>query len=380
MSIYLDNAATSFPKPAFVIRAMHDALTQIGASPGRGSHRQAREAFEIVAACRARAARLLGVRDPSRIVFTKNATEAINIALKGWLRPGDRAVISAMEHNSVARPLSRLKSQGVIVDVAPCSARGRLDLDAFEKMLSPPPRLVCMVHASNVNGALQPVREAALLCAKAGVPLMIDAAQTAGIQPIEAEGWGLGMLACSGHKALLGPPGTGILYVKAGLDVLPLMEGGTGSRSEELVQPEHYPDRLESGTPDLPAIAGLSEGIDFVLGKGVANILARDLRLAELLEKELGAISGVRVLIPEVRGTGTVSFVVSGMNPADVGHLLDEGFGIAVRTGLHCAPMAHQTLGTFPSGTVRVSPGYLTTLDDIDRFLKSLGALLSRRS
>ena len=379
MSIYLDNAATSFPKPASVIRAVHETLRQIGASPGRGSHSHARKALEIVAACRAKAARLFGVADPNRIAFTKNATEGINIVLKGWLRPGDRAVISAMEHNSVARPLARLKSEGVAVDVAPCNVRGHLDLNAFERMLSPPPRLVCLVHASNVNGALQPVLEAARMCGRAGVPLLLDAAQTAGIQPIDADAWGIGMLACSGHKALLGPPGTGILYVRPGLDVLPLMEGGTGSRSEELVQPDEYPDRFESGTPDLPGIAGLSEGIGFVLETGVSKILGRELRLAALLEEGLARLAGVRVLAPEVRGTGTVSFTVSGMNPADVGHLLDEGFGIAVRTGLHCAPMAHRTLGTFPEGTVRVSPGYSTTFEEIDRFLEAVSTLLSCR-
>jgi cysteine desulfurase / selenocysteine lyase len=379
MSLYLDNAATSFPKPAFVVRAVRDALVEIGASPGRGAYRRANLASKVLSDCRAKAARLLGIRDKNRVLFTKNATESINIVLKGWLGPGDRALISAMEHNSVVRPLTRLAAAGVKYETVPCSPRGLLDLDTLAKMLSPPPKLVVLVHASNVNGALQPIQEAARLCAEAGAPLLLDAAQTAGIQPIDANGLGLGMLACSGHKALLGPPGVGLLYVRADLDVLPLMEGGTGSRSEEFVQPEHCPDRFESGTPNLPGIAGVSEGIDFVLGRGVHKILDYELRLAALLEEGLGAMPGVRVIAPEVRGTGAVAFVVDGMNPADVGRLLDEGFGIAVRAGLHCAPLAHQTLGTFPQGTVRVSAGYSTTLDEIHQFLDAMRKLLSRR-
>ncbi|MHC1726744.1 MAG: aminotransferase class V-fold PLP-dependent enzyme [Syntrophobacteraceae bacterium] len=380
MNLYLDNAATTFPKPPAVAAAVNRVLETVGASPGRGAHRHAREAMKIVSECRAKVAGILGIADPERVVFTKNATESINLVLKGWLRPGDRVLLSSMEHNSVVRPLRRLENEGVTVSHIPCGPSGSPDLDAFREMLGLKPRLVVLVHVSNVNGALMPVAEVSEMCTRAGVPLLLDAAQSAGIQPIAAEDMGIGMIACSGHKALLGPPGVGILYVKPGLDVLPLMEGGTGSRSEEIEQPELCPDRYESGTPNLPGLAGLSEGIGYVLNTGMNRILDHETGLALRLENELSALPGVRVLVPDKRGSGTVSFVVEGMNPADIGFALDQAFDIAVRTGLHCAPLAHQTLGTFPEGTVRVSPGFATTITEIEHFLNSIKYILSRRA
>ncbi|MEW6666251.1 MAG: cysteine desulfurase [Thermodesulfobacteriota bacterium] len=379
MTTYLDNAATTYPKPASVYEAVRRAMEQIGATPGRAGHRMAREASAVVAGAREKVARLFDIADPNRVLFTKSATESINLALKGWLRPGDRVVISGMEHNAVVRPLERLKAAGVAVEIVPCTRAGRLDLNAFGERFRPRPRLAVLTHASNVNGGLQPVDEAVKVCEEHGVPLLLDAAQTAGGQAISVRDMPLGMVACSGHKGLLGPPGVGILYIRPDLDVLPLLEGGTGSLSEEAVQPEHCPDRYESGTPNLPGIAGLAAGIDFLAARGMDSILGHELDLAAILDRELGALPGIRVLRPDVRGTGIVSFVVEGLNPADVGYLLDAGFDIAVRTGLHCAPLAHRTLGTFPEGTVRVSPGFSTTADEIEYFLKSLRSLLSRR-
>ncbi len=379
MSVYLDNAATSYPKPPAVVEAVRRVIEGIGASPGRGAHRHGRHAAAVVAECRARAAGMLGVKDADRVVFTKNATESLNIVLKGWLRPGDRVLYSGLEHNSVVRPLHRLVSQGVIAAQIPASPDGGLDLAALKEMLAGRTRLVVLVHASNVNGALMPVEQVAEICSRAGVPVMLDAAQTAGILPIGAEELGLGMVACSGHKALLGPAGVGLLYVRSGLDVAPLMEGGTGSRSEELEQPESCPDRFESGTPNLPGLAGLAEGIGYILREGMDTIWEHEISLALHLESELGAMPGVNVFIPPERGTGTVSFTVEGMNPSDIGFILDEAFDIAVRTGLHCAPLAHRTLGTFPEGTVRVSPGFSTTPGDIESFLDALRSILARR-
>ena len=215
-----------------------------------------------------------------------------------------------------------------------------------------------------------PVAEVAEMCARSKVSLFLDAAQSAGVQPIMAEELGIGMLACSGHKALLGPAGVGILYVRPDLDVLPLMEGGTGSRSEELEQPEFCPDRYESGTPNLPGLAGLCAGIDYILETGLSHIRNHEIGLAHHLENELSEIPGVRVFEPQRRGSGAVSFIVEGMNPADTGSILDQAFDIAVRTGLHCAPLAHQALGTFPEGSVRVSPGFSTTIEDVRVFFE----------
>ncbi|MEN6437372.1 MAG: aminotransferase class V-fold PLP-dependent enzyme [Syntrophobacter sp.] len=378
MSLYLDNAATSFPKPPGVAAAVNDAIERIGASPGRGAYRLAREAMSVLTECRKKVAGILGVSDPDRIVFTRNATESINVVLKGYLRAGDRVLISGMEHNSVVRPLQGLSSLGVTTGVIPCGEGGCLDTGAMRSMLDTRTRLVVIAHASNVNGALMPVAEAVEICARAHVPLFLDAAQSAGIQPILAEELGLGMVACSGHKALLGPAGVGVLYIRPDIEIQPLVEGGTGSLSEEFNQPEFCPDRFESGTPNLPGLAGLSAGIGYIMEQGVERIREKEISLASLLEKKLSEITGVRVLSPTVRGTGTVSFVSDRVNPADVGFVLDEAFDIAVRTGLHCAPLAHQTLGTFPEGTVRVSPGYSTTEDDIQYFIKSLLAIIER--
>lgn len=380
MSVYLDNAATSYPKPDPVYAAVEHAMKEVGASPGRGAYRRAREASDIVSNTRAKIARFFSVPNSDRIVFTKSATEGINLVLKGWLRPGDRVLISAMEHNAVVRPLERLKGEGVKVEVIPCRHRGLLDLDALRERLGVPVRLVVVNHASNVNGLLQPVEAVAELCSAHGVPLFLDAAQTAGIQPISVSGLDLGMFSCSGHKGLLGPHGTGILYIRSDLDVLPLMEGGTGSLSEEATQPEFCPDRYESGTPNLPGIAGLGAGIDFILQAGLDAILAHELELCSHLEKELRSIPSLLLYTPEIRGTGTLSFTVEGMNSGEIGYILDEVFGIAVRTGLHCAPMAHRTLGTLPEGTVRVSVGYSTTMAEIEYFVESLRTLVAQRS
>jgi cysteine desulfurase family protein len=377
--LYLDNAATSYPKPPSVFEAVQHAMEKVGATPGRGAYRNAREALTIVAQTRNRVARMLGIANAESVVFTKNATESINVVLKGWLRQGDRVVISGMEHNSVVRPLTRLREMGITVEAIRCTQGGQIELDDLYRRIKSPPRLVVLVHVSNVNGALEPVEEAAKMCYEAGAPLLLDAAQTAGIQPIHADRWNLGMLACSGHKALLGPQGVGILYVRRDLDVLPLTEGGTGSRSEEFMQPDYCPDRYESGTPNLPGIAGLSAGIEFVMEQGIDSIREHELALGTSLEDGLADLPGVSVCRPDVRGTGAVSFTIDELNPSDVGSLLDVGFDIAVRTGLHCAPLAHQTLGTYPEGTVRVSPGYSTSADDIEYFLGSVRSMLCRR-
>jgi cysteine desulfurase / selenocysteine lyase len=377
--IYLDNAATTHPKPPAVYERVQHALVKVGASPGRGAYRLAREASVIVTQARATVARLFNIHDPDQVVFTANATASINVVLKGWLRPGDRVLISSLEHNAVLRPLRSLADKGVQVEMIRCGADGQLDLEQLRSRLHPAPRLVALIHACNVNGALQPIADAARMCSEENIPLFLDAAQTAGIQTIDVEAWQLGMLACSGHKGLFGPPGVGVLYIRPDLDVTPLLEGGTGSRSEEESQPDFRPDRYECGTLNLPGIAGLAAGVEFIQECGLEAIRGHELGLAKRVEDGLEDLPGVRILRPGVRGTGVVSFAMADLNPGDLGQLLDSGFDIAVRTGLHCAPLAHQTLGTFPEGSVRVSPGYFTTADDIEAFLAALGALFSRR-
>ncbi|SHF36663.1 cysteine desulfurase family protein [Desulfacinum infernum DSM 9756] len=376
--IYLDHAATSFPKPREVEEAVVWALREL-AAPGRGTHRRAQQAAEAIEGARRAAAGILGTEDFRRVIFTKSATEGINCALKGFVRPGDRVVATSMEHNAVARPLARLmRDWDVQVEWIPCSPSGSLSADALCRALDPPPRLVIFPHASNVNGALFPVETIAEMCHEREVPFLLDAAQTAGILPLQADKWKAGMIACSGHKGLLGPAGVGLLYVGPHVEVLPLLEGGTGSRSEEWIQPERLPDRYEAGTPNVMGITGLHAGIRVVEGHGVENIGGRERELARWMEEELASLAGVRVYRPDCRGGNAVSFNVLGMHPQDVGALLAEA-GIAVRTGLHCAPLAHRTLGTYPEGTVRAAPGMETSREDVLLLLESLDRLITRK-
>ncbi len=376
--IYLDHAATSFPKPESVLVEVTRALAEL-ASPGRGQSRRALLAEVMVEETRRMAARFFHVPDPSQMVFTKSATESLNVAIKGFLQKGDRVLTSSMEHNAVARPLSRLAMERDIkIHRIPCFSDGSLDLEALERALNPAPALAVFVHASNVNGALVATPEVFSMCRKAGVPLVLDAAQTAGLLPISVPEHDLAMLACSGHKGLLGPSGIGLLYIRSDLQVAPLIEGGTGSRSERWVQPKHMPDAMESGTPNIPGIAGLRASMQQVMAMGLENLQRHEFGLAEEAADRLEAIKGVHVHRPSVRGGNAVSFTVDGMAPQDIAAILAEA-GIGVRAGLHCAPWAHQTLGTYPEGSVRLSPGWCTTREDLDTVIQTIDAMLSRR-
>lgn len=376
--IYLDHAATSFPKPQTVVAQVVWALAEL-TSPGRGQSPRAMEAAARVHRARMTAAAFFGAPEASQIVFTKSATESLNVALKGFLKRGDRVVTTSMEHNAVARPLTRLaRERDLDILRVPCFADGSLDLDALRRAVDTSPALAVLVHASNVNGALVSPPEALAICHQAGVPVLLDAAQTAGLRPISVLDHNLGMLACSGHKGLLGPPGIGLLYVRPDLAVEPLIEGGTGSRSEEWVQPTQMPDALESGTPNVPGIVGLCAGMEHVSATGIETLQNHELALADFLTDELESLPGIHVHRPAVRGGNAVSFTIEGMAPQDAAALLAE-CGIAVRAGLHCAPWAHQTLGTYPQGSIRVSPGWCTTEEEIHILLKTLDAMLSRR-
>ncbi|MEW5957496.1 MAG: aminotransferase class V-fold PLP-dependent enzyme [Chloroflexota bacterium] len=356
--IYFDNAATSWPKPESVAAAMTHYLRDIGGSPGRSGHRLALEAGRMVLQARENLAELFNIVDPGRIVFTKNATEALNTALLGLLKPGDRVMTTAVEHNSVMRPLRRLEAnRQVSVTVVPCDAKGRLDLEALRQALRQPTRLVAVTHASNVTGVINPLAAIGALAREAGAALLVDAAQTAGAVPIDVEAMQIDLLAFTGHKSLFGPTGTGGLYVGEGLDLLPLTTGGTGSESEHEFQPEFMPDRLESGTLNSVGLAGLVAGTGFLLATGVDKIRAHDRDLTARLLAGLTSIEQVQVYGPQQpeRQASLVSFNVRGQSPAQVGLRLDEEFAVMCRVGLHCAPSAHRVLGTFPTGAVRFS-------------------------
>jgi cysteine desulfurase family protein len=374
--VYLDNAATSHPKPPAVLEAMRDAIERIGASPGRGGHRQAIEAGRAVFHCRAAVAELIGALEPERVAFTKNATEAINVGLCGVLRPGDRVVTTDIEHNAMWRPLCRLARAGVGVDVVPAETDGTVDPERMLRAIGEGTRLVALTHASNVLGALVEVRPIAAAAHAAGALLLLDAAQTLGEWPLDVEDLGIDLLAAPGHKGLLGPQGTGFLYVGPRVEAIePLAVGGTGSRSEEEEQPDVLPDRLESGTLNLPGIAGLSAALAYLAqqgGEARANVRQRTAELATGLSE----IGGVRLLGPRehtVRA-GLVTFTVGQADSEDVAADLDQR-GVACRGGLHCAPQGHRKAGTIDRGAVRFSPGPFTSAEDVATAIRAVHAV-----
>lgn len=376
--IYLDNAATSWPKPEEVYTVMERFLREAGANPGRAGHRMAREAERVILETRTRLARFFGAPVPERVAFTLNATDSLNIALKGLLKPGDHVITSCLEHNSVARPLNRLAALGVEVTRVANDSVGLIDPEAVRRSIKRNTRLIVINHASNVLGTVQPIGELGRIAKENGLLLVVDAAQSAGHLPIDVEKDGIDILACSGHKGLLGPPGVGILVLKDEIPVSPWREGGTGSRSESPVQPEAYPYRLESGTPNTVGIAALGAGVAFIEKVGLAQIRAHEDMLVNRLLEGLRSISGVKIYGPADASlrTGIVSFNLAGWEPVDAGAVLDHVYGIAARTGLHCAPWAHEAIGTFPAGCIRFSTGYFNTVEEIDQAVAAVRELV----
>jgi cysteine desulfurase family protein len=329
-------------------------------------------------------AELFGAPDPLRVIFTHNGTMAVNLALGGLLSPGDRVVCTGMEHNAVMRPLRDLEELGIEVVVAPCDPEGLLDLEAFARLVeAAPTRMVALNHASNVTGTLAPLAEVADAAHQAGTLLLLDAAQTAGVVPLDMAGLGIDLLAFTGHKGLLGPPGTGGLVLGAAVEagqLAPILRGGTGSRSESEEQPEDLPDKFESGTPNGAGIAGLGAGIRHVLARGIDAARAHEIALTRRLLEGLRPLPAVQVYGPAdpARRTAVISCTVAGRPVSEIGLRLDEEYGILCRVGLHCAPAAHRAIGTFPGGTVRLAPGASTTADEIDATLRAMEDLATR--
>lgn len=368
--IYLDYAATSWPKPKEVGRAMSDFMEFSGGNPGRSGHRLSISAARIVFNTRQAVADLFHAPDPLRVIFTANVTHALNLALCGILKPGDHVVTSSIEHNSVMRPLRALEKDGIRLTVVQCNKDGCLDLDAWRAAVTPGTRLVVVTHASNVMGTVLPIKEIAEIAHQAGALLLVDSAQTAGVIPIDQPTMGIDLLAFTGHKGLYGPTGTGGLVIGEGVDtsqMRPIVRGGTGSRSEYEEQPDLLPDKYESGTVNSVGIAGLGAGVRWVQSIGVESIRAREAELNELFLSGLHNIRGITVYGPQnpEERTAVVSCRIAGHNVSEVGLRLDDEFGILCRVGLHCAPSAHKTIGTFPEGTIRLAPGIFTSPEDI---------------
>ena len=368
--IYLDNAATSWPKAPGVTDAITHFLTDIGANPGRSGHRLSIEAARMVSTVREQTAELFGASDPLRVVFTHNITYAINIALRSLLRPGSHVVTSSVEHNSIIRPLNGLAASGVTFTAAACAPDGSLDPAAIEAAIRPDTVMIAVTHASNVLGTLLPVDRIGRIARERGLLMMADAASTAGCVPINMQTDTIDLLAFTGHKALLGPTGTGGVVIGANVDpslFQPVFQGGTGSRSAMEIQPPFLPDLLECGTINTAGLAGLGAALTWISRQGVARLQETCRAHAEQLIKGLAAIKGVTILGPHDARlrTATIAFTIEGVSPSLAGQLLDERYGILCRVGLHCAPRAHATAGTFPQGSVRFSPGVFTTADEI---------------
>lgn len=383
--IYFDNAASSWPKPESVVRQAREWFGENGANPGRSSHRPGASASTAIREARERVAHLLGVPDPERLAFTSGATHALNQAMWGLLEPGDHVVTTVLEHNSVLRPLTALEEAlGIEVSAVEPDERGRITPEAVVGALRDATRLVAVTHASNILGGVQPIRSLVLEVRKhAGedVRVLVDAAQTAGVVPIDADAWDVDLLAVAGHKGLFGLQGTGALFVKPGLELRPLMAGGTGSRSHEARMPEEMPDRLEAGTTNTPGLVALSAGVEWLLERGVDTIREREERLFGELLAGLRETDGVTVYNPEdaPASTAVALFNIGEGDPEEAAFLYDRRHGIALRAGVHCAPWAHRWLGTLdrePQGALRASPGFFSTDQDVDRFLEATRELV----
>ncbi len=380
--IYLDNAATTFPKPEIVYKTMDNFYRTLGANPGRSGHRMAVAAEKEVEDTRTVVARLFGIKDSKRLILTFNATDAINMGIKGLLKSGDHAITTFLEHNAVSRALNGLEKRNIItVTKVRNSPDGLINPDDIKNAITSKTRLIVISHAPNVLGTIQPIRKIGRIAREHNIIFMVDAAQTAGVCEINVDEDYVDMLAFTGHKGPLGPTGTGGLYVEERLTLEPWREGGTGFEPASLSQPEELPFKLESGTPNTVGIAGLRAGIEYVLSKGIGTIRAHEQRLTNkiiqaLKDDQRFILYGTTDISQKV---GILSINVKGFKAAEVGAILDQSFDIAVRPGLHCAPFAHQMIGTFPDGTVRISPGLFNTEEDVDLFIRALVKIANER-
>jgi cysteine desulfurase family protein len=377
--IYLDNAATSFPKPGETIDAVHDFLTRVGGNPGRGGHLLSIDAARIVYEARERLTGFIGGSASERLIFTQNGTDSLNLAILGLIEAGDHVITTGLEHNSVMRPLEFLKkTRNIEVSIVPCSSSGDLDLPAMKSALRPTTRIVIVNHGSNVIGTVQPVEKIREIIGQK--ILVLDACQTIGNIPLHVENDGIDVCCFSCHKALFGIQGLGALYIRHGIDPVPSRFGGTGSNSEQMEQPEALPDRYESGTPNTPGIAALLGGMKFIERIGFDQVSLRKRAATERILEGIRKIDDIEVYGPEradERRLPVISINVKGVEPSEVGYACNRA-GICVRVGLHCSPLAHRTIGTFPRGAVRISPGYFTENDHIESLLEVLRTLADR--
>ena len=372
--IYLDNAATTFPKPEAVYNAMMDCMKNYCANPGRAGHKLAMKAAIEIYDTRENIAKLFNIDNPMNIVFTNNATDSLNLAIKGVVNKGDHIITTSMEHNSVIRPIKALEKVGVENTIVQCDEQGFLNIDDLEKAIKPNTKLIVTTHASNVCGTLIDIKSISEIANKHNILYLIDASQTVGVYDIDLKDIKADMLAAPGHKGLLGPQGTGILYIREGLNIDILKEGGTGSRSEDLFQPDLLPDKYESGTHNTPGIVGLNEGVKFIFKEGIDKIKEHEEELCKYMLERLEEVPNIRIYGPKDanKRASVISINIGNMDSGEITFLLDSEYDIATRSGIHCAPLAHKTLGTLEQGAVRFSIGYFNTKEEIDKAINAL--------
>ena len=378
--IYLDNASTSFPKAPTVATAMSDYITNRGININRGSYSLAYDVEDIIYTTRQRLHTLFNGHDPSHVIFTQNVTMSLNMVIKGLLKAGDHVLVSSMEHNAVMRPLTQLLDKGITFDIIPCDVTGSIELDSIKSLIRPNTVAIITNHASNVCGTIQPLELIGSICKAHNLQFIVDAAQTAGVIPIDVKACHIDALCFTGHKGLLGPQGIGgiILTKEMAQTLPPLIAGGTGSFSHLETMSTHMPDAFEAGTLNLPGIIGLNEGLAYIESQGMENIHNHELALTQSFLEGLQEIEHINVIGKQnlQDRTAVVSITIDGMDPANIASELESTYHIMTRVGLHCAPRAHQTLGTYPEGTVRFSFGYANTLKDVEAALSALNTIV----
>ena len=378
--IYLDNASTSFPKAPTVATAMSDYITNRGININRGSYSLAYDVEDIIYTTRQRLHTLFNGHDPSHVIFTQNVTMSLNMVIKGLLKAGDHVLVSSIEHNAVMRPLTQLLDKGITFDTIPCDSTGSIQIDSIEPLIRPNTVALIINHASNVCGTIQPLELIGPICKAHNLQFIVDAAQTAGVIPIDVKACHIDALCFTGHKGLLGPQGIGgiILTKEMAQTLIPLIAGGTGSFSHLETMPTHMPDAFESGTLNLPGIIGLNEGLSYIESQGMENIHNHELALTQAFLEGLQSIDGINIVGKQniQDRTAVVSITIDSMDPASIAYELESTYHIMTRVGLHCAPRAHQTLGTYPKGTVRFSFGYANTLKDVEAALSALHTIV----
>lgn len=372
--IYLDNAATTYPKPQKVYDSMMDCMKNYCANPGRSGHKLAMKSAREIYDTRENIAKLFNIENPMNIIFTSNATDSLNIAIKGVVNEGDHIITTSMEHNSVIRPIKSLEKYGIENTIVDCDKEGFLNIENIKNAIKPNTKLIVTTHASNVCGTLIDIKSVGEIAKANNILYLVDASQTAGVYEIDVKSINVDMIAAPGHKCLFGPQGTGILYIREGLNINISKEGGTGSKSEDLFQPDILPDKYESGTHNTPGIVGLNEGIKFILETGIENIREYEEQLCEYMLNRLKEVPNIIIYGPSdsKQRAAVISINIDKIDSGELTFLLDSEYDIATRSGIHCSPLAHKTLGTLDQGAVRFSLSYFNTKDDIDKAIDAL--------